>query len=175
MGLNLTMQKGYLPYWLVVFITVIIMISTSNLAAAKSIQNPAEGDLVSFGNNLNRQLGLGDPLIELSPKAIDTIEGVTAVAAGAGHSLLLTKNGDVYSFGNNVCGQLGHGENIDSQTTPRLISDIAGARAMALGHGISFIILQDGGIYSCGYNGFGQLGQGDTVDLNLPTRISSIT
>ncbi|OCH98002.1 hypothetical protein A8135_01910 [Legionella jamestowniensis] len=68
------------------------------------------GILYSFGANTKGQLGLhknqiqGEASFVPQPVGFLEEEAITAVAAGEGHTVCLTKKGDVYSFGN----QLGH-------------------------------------------------------------------
>ena len=83
-----------------------------------------EGAVLSFGGDVDGQLGHGDVSEDqLEPKVIDELSGrrVTAIAAGSGHSMVMTDESDgaergvVLSFGHNGFGQLG-GRDFDSET-----------------------------------------------------------
>ena len=98
----------------------------------------------------------------------DMSNGVTAIAAGTTHSLAV-RNGGVYSWGNNVAGQLGDGTMTGRNTPFALTGDLSsGATAVAAGlyHSLA---LRNGGVYSWGYNGNGQLGDSTTTDRNTPS------
>lgn len=58
---------------------------------------------------LNPVMGLTGNNYSTTPKQIKELKEVISVAAGAGHSVALTKSGDVYTFGCNDGGQLGLG------------------------------------------------------------------
>ena len=70
-----------------------------------------KGHIYVCGFGSQGQLGLGHTENKYEPVLVQTMLGkfVTMVAAGANHSLCLTKRGDVYSCGLNTKGQLGLG------------------------------------------------------------------
>ena len=61
------------------------------------------------------------------PRVIEALRGVrvVAVAAGCGHSLVLTDGGTVLSFGQGEDGKLGHGDQED-QLVPKVIEALRG-------------------------------------------------
>ena len=70
------------------------------------------GQVYSWGENLEGQLGDGTFLMSSTPKEVERLrrKPVVGVAAGGSHSLVLTVSGRVYAFGNNAFGQLGVGD-----------------------------------------------------------------
>lgn len=70
-----------------------------------------DGDIYSWGDGVNGQLGLGYVVEQLTPKKITTIsEGEVKfkkISAGKEHSLALSNSGDIYVWGGNMFGQLG--------------------------------------------------------------------
>ena len=66
----------------------------------------------SFGPGGDGRLGHGDEEDVTTPKRIEALRSVRAVAVAAGnqHSLVLSAAGEVYSFGNGYGGRLGHGD-----------------------------------------------------------------
>ena len=79
-----------------------------------------EGGVVyTWGSNSHGQLGLGDHgdgTDRLVPTLVDGVNGVVAVAAGAYHSLALSRDGTVMACGENDDGQLGLGDTDDRDT-----------------------------------------------------------
>jgi alpha-tubulin suppressor-like RCC1 family protein len=78
----------------------------------------AAGHVYAFGSNRFGQLGISpagsgvdsnDNAARCSPRRVDDLKHVfcTSVAAGAKHSVALSKDGEVFTFGDNSAGQLG--------------------------------------------------------------------
>jgi alpha-tubulin suppressor-like RCC1 family protein len=63
-------------------------------------------NILSFGNNVQRQLGLNDKIDKHIPTKISTIKA-KFVNCGAYHTMIIDLNNDVWGFGCNYCGQLG--------------------------------------------------------------------
>jgi alpha-tubulin suppressor-like RCC1 family protein len=137
------------------------------------------GQLYSFGNNGVGQLGqpVTAPGYEATPALVSlpgATGGVAQVAAGAGHSLVLTSTGQLYSFGNNQEGELGHAGNIGGvdtsdnalpNPTPALVNlptGIGRVIQIAAGEQYSLAVTSTGKVYSWGDNGWGELGRTPT-------------
>ena len=100
---------------------------------------------------------------------------VSAVAAGANHTLALSEAGDVFSFGAGQDGRLGHGDVVD-QHTPRLIVALHGVRvcAVAAGSCHSLVVSAAGRLYSFGYDVDGRLGHGDRANQLAPRLVAAL-
>jgi alpha-tubulin suppressor-like RCC1 family protein len=111
------------------------------------------GQVYSFGDNSNSQLGYVSSGDVLTPTPVPTLSGVVAIAAGQFHSLALLNDGTVYSWGFNNDGQLGLGHQDDTQT-PTLIpmSKFGGARirAIAASHHVSMALDEFGQVWEWG-------------------------
>ncbi|MBT3479448.1 MAG: T9SS type A sorting domain-containing protein [Candidatus Marinimicrobia bacterium] len=144
----------------------------------------SDGTVKTWGSNLSGQLGLGDALNKgdgagemgdnLSIVDLGTGRTAVRVAAGANHTVVILDDGSVKAWGNNTYGQLGQGHTNN-------IGDGAGemgdnlsavdlgtgrtAVAIAAGDNHTAVILDDGTIKVWGQNAFGQLGQGNTIQL----------
>ena len=83
------------------------------------------GEVLSFGKGEDGQLGHGEEVNQLVPRVIEALSGtrVVAIAAGGGHSMVLTGEGTVLSFGDGVSGRLGHGDEED-QLVPKVIAGL---------------------------------------------------
>jgi alpha-tubulin suppressor-like RCC1 family protein len=136
------------------------------------------GEVFSCGNNDEGQLGLGDRTNRTTLQLISSLNSLTisAVEGGRQHTVFITNEGKVYSCGYNYYGQLGLGNTI-RQTTPQLISTNIGTltiSAIVCGYAHTVFLTNDGKVYSCGYNGQGRLGLGDTSDRSVPTLITAL-
>lgn len=69
------------------------------------------GDIYSWGDGANGQLGLGYVVEQLEPKKISNFSSedvvFTKISAGKEHALALSDSGDIYVWGGNMFGQLG--------------------------------------------------------------------
>lgn len=131
------------------------------------------GALLAFGWGLYGQCGQGNTDDVLSPTCVSAILGVKMqdVAAGLWHTVSISADGDVYSFGGNQFGQLGIGSD-QAETIPKLVDapslENKNARSVSCGARHSAIITDEGEVFCWGWNKYGQLGLGDSMDRNVP-------
>ncbi|KAG8649356.1 ultraviolet-B receptor UVR8 isoform X3 [Manihot esculenta] len=134
------------------------------------------GALFTFGWGLYGQCGQGSTNDQLRPTCIPTLSSiqVESVAAGLWHTVCITANRRVYAFGGNQFGQLGNGADQD-ETRPTLLDapslESKRAKMVSCGARHSAILTEDGQVYSWGWNKYGQLGLGDSIDRNIPSRV----
>jgi len=142
-----------------------------------SLALTSDGKVYAWGYNYYGQLGNGTNISSSVPVAV-TVTGVlagktvTALAASMSHSLALTSDGRAYSWGRNIYGQLGNGTATDSLVPVAVTATgaLAGkmVTAIAAGNSYSLVLASDGGVYGWGYNGSGQLGNGNIMQSNTP-------
>jgi alpha-tubulin suppressor-like RCC1 family protein len=158
--------------------------SWSGIAAGAShtLARQSDGTLWAWGANFNGQLGIGSTIDQALPAQVPSpgSSPFLAQAAGIGHSLALKAGGTLWSWGNNTSSQLGNGSSDPdvlnpvphpqpAQISATLPNSSASdwAQASASGnHGVA--LKADGVLWSWGSNTAGQLGDGTTVDRNLP-------
>ena len=155
------------------------------------IAKDSNGKLYSWGCNARGALGNGTTTDSNKPICISDIENSTLkgkdivdvyVYETNGIISVIAKdsNGKLYSWGYNNWGQLGNGTRIDSNI-PICISDIEnsplkGKNIVNIYQANQRVIAKDsnGKLYSWGYNGYGQLGNGTTTNSSMPVCISDV-
>ena len=153
------------------------------------IAKDSSGKLYSWGRNNFGQLGNGTGTTENSsmPVCISDIEssplkGKNIVDVYNYGSTIIAKdsNGKLYSWGYNEYGELGNGT-IKNSSMPICISDIENSQlkgkniVKVYSNGYTMIVKDSNGkLYSWGYNGYGQLGDGTTTNSSMPICISDV-
>jgi len=145
---------------------------TDHTAALK-----ADGTLWAWGGNSNGQLGDGTTSARFTPIQEDSGDtDWVAVSAGIRHTVALKADGTLWAWGDNFFGQLGDGKTDDSlvpievgdadaDTIPDndWVSAVAGVK-------YTLALKADGTLWAWGNNGFGQLGDGTTIDRTAPVQ-----
>ncbi|XP_011077628.1 ultraviolet-B receptor UVR8-like isoform X2 [Sesamum indicum] len=136
------------------------------------------GVLLAFGWGLYGQCGQGNTDDLLRPTCVPSLLGtqIEAVAAGLWHTICICADGRVHAFGGNQFGQLGLGTNPDQcEIVPKLLDasvlESKKAKVASSGARHNAILTEDGKIFCWGWNKYGQLGLGDTVDRNIPAQV----
>ncbi|RFU39809.1 cell wall anchor protein [Actinomadura logoneensis] len=132
------------------------------------------GRLLAWGYNDFGQVGDGSTTDRLAPVAVDLPNGttITAIGAGAGHSLAVTSTGHVLAWGYNNTGQLGTGNYADSSVPVRVpLPEDVTFTAVAGGSAHSLALSSTGQMWSWGWNTYGQLGNNSTTSTNVPVRV----
>ncbi len=144
------------------------------LAASLSTSQAQLGIAHSWGYDFHGELGTGGNVGNRVPQTVLSINGVTRVAGGGDHSLLLKSSGKVFACGFNLSGQLGDGTTIDKKK-PVLVSGITNAVQIAAGADQSYALLADGTVRAWGRNDSGQLGDGTGINSSVPVTVSGLT
>jgi len=123
------------------------------------------GEVLSYGNGMYGQLGLGAFSAADKPRVIETFGrvGVAKIAAGGWHSAAVTAGGLLYTWGRGEYGRLGHGDDCKDKVVPQLVDlgeDESNFIAdVALGGSHSCAITCEGHVLSWGRNTLGRLGR----------------
>jgi alpha-tubulin suppressor-like RCC1 family protein/chitodextrinase len=151
----------------------------------------SDGTVWAWGDNGNGELGIGtftgpDICYEggfpeqcsKTPVQVSGLTGVTAVAGGAYLSMALKSNGTVWTWGHGDQGQLGNGTTARS-STPVQVSNLSNAIAIAATNypvaSTAAAVLADGTVWTWGFGGDGQLGNGTTAQNNpIPVQVSNL-
>ncbi|MCX6874714.1 MAG: cadherin-like beta sandwich domain-containing protein [Verrucomicrobia bacterium] len=132
----------------------------------------SDGTVAAWGNNDYGQLGAGNTSTAVTATGILTGKTVVAIAAGNSHSLALCSDGTLAAWGHNGYGQLGNGSATDSSVPVAVTSSgiLSGKTVanIAAGYSHSLAVCSDGTVAAWGYNGYGQLGTGNTSTSSVP-------
>ena len=141
----------------------------------------SDGSLYSWGYDQHGEMGQGTVTSSHTPdKVIMPADSTkfTQISAGFLYSLAIGSDGNLYSWGDNSFGQLGNGtdddlsDNTIRHGTPSKVSLPTGVPKfiqISAGGDHSLALGTDGNLYSWGYNGHGQLGNGTDYALKQPT------
>ena len=102
--------------------------------------------------------------------------GIEQIAASFGNSIILKENGTVWASGLNASGQCGNGvsgTNAAEYTFVQVVG-LNNIIAVAAGDSHSLALKADGSVWSWGFNGSGQLGDGTTVQRATPVQASGL-
>ena len=145
----------------------------------------SNGSLYACGYNGNGEIGVGDTANRATPTQISgAITNIIKVVGSAHYTFLLTSTGSLYATGYNNWGTLGLGDTT-SRSAFQLVSNLSGVADIKVFDGrtdttnwsaatCALARLANGDLYATGYNGYGQLGLGDTTQRNSFTKISTL-
>jgi hypothetical protein len=131
------------------------------------------GSLWAMGWNQHGQLGDGttdNGTYKTNQPEQIVGSNVTAVAAGAYHSLFLKHDGSLWGMGRNFYGELGDGSiSLGTRSPEQIVA--SNVTAIAVGIEYSLFLKSDGSLWGMGDNTFGQLGIGPTNNAIRPKQI----
>eukprot|EP01103_Thecamoeba_quadrilineata_P011479 TRINITY_DN2750_c0_g1_i2.p1 TRINITY_DN2750_c0_g1~~TRINITY_DN2750_c0_g1_i2.p1 ORF type:complete len:645 (+),score=95.05 TRINITY_DN2750_c0_g1_i2:12-1946(+) len=127
------------------------------------------GQVYTWGEGGQGQLGHGDKAIQLKPKRVEYFSGtspnlkVKRIDCGDFHTVTISEGGKVYSWGQGEYGQLGHGPSITSSDCPQPIGSPleTGVVDIACGSYHVLALTDKGQVFTWGYGANGRLGHGD--------------
>jgi alpha-tubulin suppressor-like RCC1 family protein len=127
------------------------------------------GSIQCWGNNKHGQLGDGTMENRPVPVAVAVLaQDMRSVVAGWNHTCAVNRSGGVFCWGWNLHGQLGDGTNA-SRTTPAQVYALEeGVEAVSVGWAHSCAVTALGGVKCWGANDAGQLGDGTSLDSQVP-------
>ena len=143
-----------------------------------------KGQVYSWGDNSNGQLGNGTTIEKTMPSYIGNLpqtymdETIQSISLGSLHSAAVTTNGRIFTWGSNANSQLGDGtitqRNNPIEITSRFNLSIGEKiESVSLGGYYSSAITSKGRIFTWGSNAYGQLGNGTITSLSAPTVIKT--
>lgn len=117
--------------------------------------------------------------------ALDADDFFIETAVGHCNVYAVTNKGYVYAGGYNPYGQLGQGDSNNRSflarleyfvsSIPKKIRSVRVAYEDQWQYNSVFFLTDSGEVWGCGYNGFGQLGNGTTSNQSLPVRCGNLS
>jgi len=152
----------------------------STFVCSHDRKNRTIREVWTCGQNSYGELGHGDALSRHSHSEVLHLRDIDViqVAAGNEHTVVLTSDGQIYSAGYNDNGQCGQGH---QHRVPKLslIEHLPGKTKVAQIHAYNgcehtMVVMEDGRLFSFGYNYRGQLGHGTTVSELVPRPVRGL-
>ena len=142
--------------------------TTNHMAAIR-----IDGGLFVWGNNANGGLGLGDTVTRSSPTQVGTSSWI-AVSAGFDNNIFAVRvDGALFTWGTNtIYGVLGQNNINTSKSSPVQVGTSSWITVSA-GSFSAAAIRSDGGLFTWGANGVGQLGSGTLVHRSSPVQVGT--
>ncbi|XP_054379371.2 probable E3 ubiquitin-protein ligase HERC4 isoform X4 [Pongo abelii] len=132
-------------------------------------------EVFCWGQNKYGQLGLGtDCKKQTSPQLLKSLLGIpfVQVAAGGAHSFVLTLSGAIFGWGRNKFGQLGLNDEND-RYVPNLLKSLRSQKIVYIccGEDHTAALTKEGGVFTFGAGGYGQLGHNSTSHEINPRKV----
>jgi alpha-tubulin suppressor-like RCC1 family protein len=128
------------------------------------------------GANIKGGLGFGnseEPVFSLTKMLTPDGYTIKSVSVGGGHTIILMTNGTVWGCGYNEFGQLGIQSYDDNYTfVQMIIPDGYTVDSIYCGAYNTFVVMQNGTVWGCGWNKNGSLGLSDNDDRNVLTQMT---
>src|SRR5262249_43467079 len=153
------------------------VISIAAGLGSHSLALKSDGTVLGWGLNSRSQLGDGTNTQRLTPiqtSGLGPGSGVIAAIAGGTFSFALKMDGTVLAWGENTNGQLGDGTTTLRSTPVQVSTFGAGSGVIGVAAGLThtLAVKSDGTIWSWGFNGSGQLGNGTFTQRTTPGQVS---
>jgi alpha-tubulin suppressor-like RCC1 family protein len=148
-------------------------VASVSAGAYHTVAIKTNGTLWAWGWNDNGQLGLGDRVRRDVPVQVGTDTDWATVSAGLSHTVAIKTDGTLWAWGYNGRGQLGLGDTDDRDEPTQVTAAGGGWATVSAGVMRTVATKGDGTLWSWGFNGFGQLGLGDTNSRYGPASVAA--
>jgi len=136
----------------------------------------SDGTVWAWGYDQYGQLGNGFATNYIPlPVQVVGLTNPAVISAGYTTSLTLMSNGTVEVWGTGRKGELGQGSITSSSFTPLTVIGLSNVVSVSDDFQEPEALKADGTIWMWGWNNLGQLGNGTTLDTNLPVQVLTLT
>ena len=135
-----------------------------------------DGSLWACGLNDKGQLGLNNTTNKTTFTQVTTNinNDVKQVACGGKHTFIIKNDGSIWATGYNYFGQLGLNNTVDRNVFTQVYTDITDIKQIACGQNYTIILANDGSLWACGSNNYGEQGLG-TSDYDAHSTFTKVT
>lgn len=134
----------------------------------------ALGHVWTWGSNYQGLLGYSQPSgFALNPGQVN-LECVVKISLGNYHAAAITGDGSLWMWGSNSYGQLGQGTTGGASQFPVRVTDLSDVIDVDCGGGHTLALRADGTVWACGWNQYGQLGDGAFSNRNRFAQVASL-
>ena len=131
-----------------------------------------DGSLWAWGSSSRGELGGGSQPSQETPLQIIS-SGVSSVFSGGNCSFIIKTDGSIWATGNNSKGQLGDGTTDNKSSFSQVLAAGSGVKFISSMAGHTLFLKDDGSVWACGDNSYGELGDGTTTDSTSLKQIVS--
>jgi YD repeat-containing protein len=104
------------------------------------------------------------------------LSNVVQVSAGWKHAVALTSDGKAWTWGDNTAAEIGNGiTSTIGMSVPFQVPGLSNVIGVSGGDRFTAILKADGTVWTWGWNGFGQLGDGTNTDRPAPVRVAGLS
>jgi hypothetical protein len=135
-----------------------------------------DGTVFTCGESTDGRLGrTSDVTAFTSFGQVTNLSNIIAIAAGQFHSIALKNDGTVFTCGSYTDGQLGRTSEVTAFTSFGQVTNLSNITSIGSGLFHSLALKNDGTIFTCGSNGYGQLGrEGDELVFEIVSGLSNV-
>jgi alpha-tubulin suppressor-like RCC1 family protein len=137
-----------------------------------------DGTVWAWGYNDHGEVGdgtSGKADYRVDPVQVKSLTNVIDISTSALSSMALREDGTVWMWGWNANGVLGNGTFSDNEAAPAQVIGLSDVKAISKGIGHSMALLEDGTVWTWGYNGNGRLGDGTTENRAIPVQVKGLS
>ncbi len=132
------------------------------------------GRLYTWGYNWYGQLGNGNKTLKTQPVLIgDAAWGWDRISCGNNHSLARRSDSTLWAWGSYGYGQLGEDGRTTDSLQPIQVGNDADWVLVETGAFHTAALKSDNTLWTWGYNGYGQLGDGSAPDKKIPVPVDT--
>ena len=133
------------------------------------------GTVWAWGFNLYGALGDGTTDSSPTPVQVTSLSAIVGIAANGYHTAAVMNDGSLWSWGNGIYGELGIGDRPTVFPTPAQALGLTSVVGAAAGAHHTIALIDGGTLWACGFNIYGQLGDGTNTDRPVAVPVIGIS